>query len=260
MINDNQFLKSLKEVIKKNDEVIIIYSNLSQLLNKFKFNNNLLPHVLDLIENFVTQERTLILPSYSAKIFVKTKKFDIKNTIDNIGVLSKEALKRNYYRTPQPLYSHLILGKKKKEIQKLTLKTSWGEGSIFDFLSKNDARICTIDIPWNRGCAYLHKFEEDFQVPWRYFKKYTGKMYLNKKFISECEETKYSLPYKYKDLYDYAPFIKYIKKSKSFLKNTQKEFKIESVKTSCLNKIAHNTFSKDPWCIIKKKKTFIELD
>ena len=194
------------------------------------------------------------MPSFSTNIFIKTGKFDLTHSIDNIGVLSKEALKRNYFRTPQPLHSYLVTGKRAKEVKNLSYKTSWGDGSILDFMCRNDARICTMGLPWNKGCAYLHKFEEDFQVPWRYFKRFTGKMYINKKFISKCEELKYSLPKSKKKLYDYYPFIKYINKSKSFCRNTSKEFRIESIKTSCLDKIGHKIFLKNPWNIVKEKK------
>lgn len=257
MISKNEFIKSLKEIIKKDDKVIVIYSNASRLLSKFKYNKNLVSQILDLIESFVSKDRTLILPSFSANVFIKTRKFDLQNSIDNIGVLSKEALKRDYYRTPQPLHSYLVFGKKKIEVQNLSFRTSWGQGSILDFMSKHNARICALDLPWNKGCSYLHKFEEDYQVPWRYFKKYIGKMYLNKKYISKCEELKYSLPKIDRELYDHYPFIKYIKKSKSFRKNSCKDFKIESVKSSCLDKIGRNLFLNDPWCIIKEKRILI---
>lgn len=258
MISKNEVTKSLNQVIKQKDEVIVLYSDISKLLCKFEYNNNLIAEILNLIESFITKNRTLILPSFSANIFLRTGKFDLKSSIDNIGVLPKEALKRNYFRTPQPLHSYLVFGKKVNQIKNLSFKTSWGKGSILDFMSKNNARICTIGLPWNRGCAYLHKFEEDYQVPWRYFKKYEGKMYFKKKFISKCKEVKYSLPKIKGELYNYYPFIKEIKKSKSFCKNNNKEFKIESVKTSCIDKIAKKIYLKDPWCIITKKNKLIK--
>ena len=126
MISKKEFIKSLKEVIKTEDEVIVIYSNASNLLSKLKYNKKLIAQILDLIENFISKNRTLILPSFSANNFIRTGKFDLKSSIDNIGILSKEALKRDYYRTPQPLHSYLIFGKKKIEVQNLSFKTSWG--------------------------------------------------------------------------------------------------------------------------------------
>jgi aminoglycoside N3'-acetyltransferase len=257
MITKNEITKSLNQVIKQKDEIVVIYSDFSKFLDKFEKHDDLISEILDLIENFITKNRTLILPSFSANIFLRTGKFDLKNSIDNIGVLPKEALKRNYFRTPQPLHSYLVLGKKVNEIKKLSFQTSWGKGSILDFMFKNNARICTIGLPWNKGCAYLHKFEEDYQVPWRYFKKYQGKMYFKKKFLSKCEEIKYSLPKMNCELYNYKPFIKKIKNSQSFCKNDNKEFKIESVKSSCIDKIARKIYLNDPWCIITKKRKLI---
>jgi aminoglycoside N3'-acetyltransferase len=257
MITKKDFIESLNQVINKNDKVIVIYSGISSFLNKFPYQKNLTSEILTFIENFITKDRILILPSFSANNFLKTGKFDIKNSIDNIGVLPKEALKRNYFRTPQPLHSYLVLGKNIKFIKNLSYRTSWGEGSILDFMAKNDARICTLGLPWNKGCAYLHKFEEDYQVPWRYFKKFRGKMYRGSKFISKCEETKYSLPKMNGELYNYQPFIKYIKKAKSYKKNLHKDFTIESAKTSCLDEIGKKIFLKNSWCIIKKKKELL---
>lgn len=257
MITEKDFIQSLGQVIKKKDKVVVIYSGFSNFLNKFDFKNNLIPKILNTIEKFITKERILLLPSFSSNAFIKTKKIDLKTTIDNIGVLPKEALKRNYYRTPQPLHSYLVFGKSLKAIKNLSHSTSWGKGSILDFMSKNDARICTIGLPWNKGCAYLHKFEEDFQVPWRYYKTYEGKMYKNKKFVSNCKENKFSLARVDGPLYNYKPFIKHIKNAKSFCTNNHNDFRIESIKTSCLDKIGKDLFLKDPWCIIKKKKELL---
>ena len=83
----------------------------------------------------------MLLPSFTSNSFLITKKFDLKNSIDNIGVLPKEALKRNYYRTPQPLHSYLAFGKNLYAIKNLSHKTSWGEGSILDFMSKNNINL-----------------------------------------------------------------------------------------------------------------------
>ena len=256
MITKQDLNESLNQVISKKDKVVVIYSGISKFLHKFSYKKNLISEILDTIEKYITKERILIFPSFSADIFIKTKKFDLNKSIDNIGVIPKIALQRGYYRTPQPLHSYLVFGKNIKDIKKLSHKTSWGEGSILDFMSKNNARICTLGLPWNKGCAYLHRFEEKFQVPWRFFKKFKGKMYRNSKFISYCEELKYSLPKLNlnDELYNYHPFIKYIKKAKSFKKNNHKDFRIESVKTACLNKIGREIFLKDPWCIIKKKR------
>ena len=82
MITKKNFVESLNQVINKNDKVIVIYSGISSFLNKFPYQKNLTSEILTLIEDFITKDRVLILPSFSANNFLKTNKFDIKNSID----------------------------------------------------------------------------------------------------------------------------------------------------------------------------------
>ena len=47
-------------------------------------------------------------------------------------------------------------------------------------------------VPWNKGCSYLHRYEELNKVPWRYFKTFKGEMFDKGKKIGTCMERKYS--------------------------------------------------------------------
>ena len=254
MLNEKDFYKAFDEVISKKDRVIVVYSSIHSFISNIKFKSENIPKVLlDILEKIITKNRTLILPAFSASSFLTENKFDIKKSIDNIGILPKEALKRNYYRTIQPLSSYLVYGKEKKIIEKLNNYTSWGETSILGYMRDKNARICTLGLPWNKGCAYLHRFEESFLVPWRYFKLYKGPLYKNGKKVGHCFENKYSAPLNNVLKYDFKPFISYIKRSKSYKKSSNLNFNLESVNASCLDKIGNKIFSKDPWIIVKNK-------
>ena len=256
MITEKILLESLNEVITKKNKVIVIYSGLWTFINKIKFKNqNISKTILNLIEKFIGKNRTLIVPSFSSESFLRSKKFDLKKTIDkNNGIISLEAFNKNYYRTPQPLHSYLVFGKEIKEIKKLKFKTSWGYSSILGYMSKKNARICTLGLPWNQGCAYLHSYEEKYHVPWRYYKKFEGVMYSNGVKIGTYKEVKYSSPKNGILNYDFFPLISKIKKSNSFKKNSSKEFTFESIETKCLDNIGKIFFSKNPWMIVKNKK------
>ena len=255
MLNEKDFYKAFDEVISKKDEVIVVYSSIYNFIFNIKFKSKNIPKtLLDILEKLITKNRTLILPAFSASSFLTEKRFDIKKSIDNIGILPKEALKRNYFRTIQPLHSYLVYGKEKKFIEKLKHLTSWGESSILGYMRERDARICTFGLPWNKGCAYLHRFEESFLVPWRYFKLYKGPLYKNGKKIGRCFENKYSTPLNNVLKYDFKPFIPNIRSSNSYKKSSNQTFNLESVKASCLDKIGNKIFSKNPWIIVKNKK------
>ena len=255
MLDEKDFYRAFDEVISKKDEVIVLYSSIANFIFNIKFKNKNIPKILlDILEKITTKNRTLILPAFSANSFLKENRFDIKNSIDNIGILPKEALKRNYLRTIQPLHSYLVYGKETGLVSKLKHHTSWGDTSILDYMGKRNARICTFGLPWNKGCAYLHRFEELSHVPWRYFKLFKGSLYKNKKKIGHCLENKYSSPLNGILKYDYKPFIPYIKRSKSYKKSSNPNFNLESVQTSCLDNIGNKIFSRNPWIIIKNKK------
>ena len=132
MITEKVISDSLNEVITKENKVVVIYSGLWTFISKIKFQNpNIGKIILNLIEKFIGENRTLIIPSFSSKSFSRSKKFDLKRTIDrNNGIISLEAFNKNYYRTPQPLHSYLVFGKEIKEIKeikKLKFETSWGK-------------------------------------------------------------------------------------------------------------------------------------
>jgi aminoglycoside N3'-acetyltransferase len=255
MLNEKDFYRAFNEVITKKDEVIVLYSSIYNFIFNIKFKSKNIPKtLLDILEKITTKNRTLILPAFSANSFLKKNRFDIKKSIDNIGILPKEALKRNYFRTIQPLHSYLVYGKERKLVEKLKHLTSWGETSILGYMRERNARICTFGLPWNKGCSYLHSFEELFLIPWRYFKLFKGSLYKNGKKIGHCFENKYSAPLNNILKYDFKPFIPHIKKSKSYKKSSNQNFNLESVKTGCLDGIGNKIFFKNPWIIIKNKK------
>jgi aminoglycoside N3'-acetyltransferase len=259
VVNEDDFYKAFKEVISKKDRVIVLYSGISDFISDIRFKNkNISKTLLDIIEKVITGNRTLILPSFSARSFLKKNRFDIRKSIDNIGLIPKEALKRRYFRTEQPLHSYLVYGKGGNEIRKLKNYTSWGNESILDYMSRRNARICTLGLPWNKGCAYLHRFEELFLVPWRYFKSFKGTLYKNGKKIGLCQENKYSAPLNGILKYDFKPFISHIVSAKSYKKSSSKHFNLESVKANCLDNIGKKIFSKDPWIIVRNKKKIKE--
>ena len=254
MVNEEDIRKAFSEVISEVDEVVVLYSGISNFIADINFKKkNIAKTLLNIIEKIITKKRTLILPSFSANSFLKEKKFDIKKSIDNVGVIPKYALKKKYFRTPQPLHSYLVFGKEIENIQNLKHITSWGNTSILDYMQKRNARICTLGLPWNKGCAYLHRFEELYNVPWRYFKLYKGTLYQNGIKKGFCLEKKYSSPANNLLKYDFKPFIRYIRKADSYNKSFNKNFILESIKTNCLDKIGNKIFLKNPWIIVKNK-------
>ena len=257
-ITETDIINAFRDVIKKNDKVIVLYSGLWSFIFNIKFKNKNIPKtLLEIIEQLITKKRTLILPAFSGENFLKTKKFHLDKTIDRNGLIPLQALKtKKYFRTPQPLHSYLVFGKHTKEISKLKFETSWGKKSLLEWLSKKNARICVFGVPWNKGCSYLHRFEELNQVPWRYFKVFEGKMYNFGKKIGKCREKKYS---KFINLkYDLKPIVNEINQNK-FLKYNGNKFFLESITCKEIDIASKKFFKKNPWKIVKNKKEIMKM-
>ena len=253
LITEDDFIKAFNKVIKKEDKVIVLYSGLWSFIFNIRFKDkDISKKLLELIENLISKERTLLLPAFSGEEFIDKKKFHLDKSIDRNGLLPAEALKSGkYYRTPQPLHSYLAIGKHVKEIKKLNLETSWGQNSLFQWLSKKNARMCVLGVPWSKGCSYLHRYEELNLVPWRYFKVFEGAMFKNGKKIGSCKEKKYS---KFINLkYSLEPIVKEINKNK-FLKYRNNKFFLESITCNEIDIASKKFFKKDPWKIVKNIK------
>ena len=70
MVTEKAISESLNEVITKKNKVIVIYSGLWTFVNNIKFKNpNIGKTILNLIEKFIGENRTLIIPSFSSESF-----------------------------------------------------------------------------------------------------------------------------------------------------------------------------------------------
>ena len=263
-IDKNYILENLDKVIDEKDEIIIFYSGIWSFINYLNFNQEkIASNFLDIIEEFIGEKRTIVFPSFTAGSFIKDKKFDLDLSLPKeSGIIPTEALiSKKYTRTKQPLHSYLARGLKAKEFNYLTFNTSWGKGSVLEWLSIHNARICTIGIPWRYGCSYFHRFEELYEVPWRYFKKFEGKLFKGGVFLNNIIENKYSSPLSIDFLYDYSPIEELMKKNDIIKKGTSNLFSIQSALISDINLICKSFFEKNPWKIItevEKVKTWIK--
>ena len=92
-------------------------------------------------------------------------------------------------------------------------------------------------------------------MPWRYFKIYEGDLYSNKKYLGKIIEKKYSGPLSVNFSYDYSPVVKEMKKNEVIKKSKNKLLNIQSCLVSDIDAVCNKFFKKNPWRIIKNKKT-----
>lgn len=253
---DSDLKKIFLKILKLKNNTIVFQTDVLNTSIFYKTEpKKVAKKIIFLIEK-IFKNKTILFPAFSNDIIHK-KKFDITKSSINTGLIPKLILKRNYYRTFSPLHSFLVKGPGISEIKKLNQITTWGEGSVFEWLEKKNARWVAFNLNWERGCAFAHRSEEICKVPYRFYKTFYGKLYKNRKFIKNISEKKFS---NYKG-------IKLIKDNISAYKSLERKDSITFVinkglfaKTACTKDISkHNCLflRKNKFGRIKNKKQVI---
>jgi hypothetical protein len=199
-------------------------------------------------------KKTILFPAFSNDIITK-KKFDIKRSSVYTGLIPKLILKKNYYRTFSPLHSYLVKGKYINEIKKLKQNTTWGKGSVYEWLEKKNAVWVSLNLNWENGCAFAHRSEEINKVKFRYFKTYSGALYKNGKFIKNISETKYS-NYPTKIIKDYSKSFRRLKKRSNNFFFINKGLFANAALTKNIIKDHGQNFKNDKFFGVKNKTEF----
>jgi aminoglycoside N3'-acetyltransferase len=264
MAKNNKYLKEncdilfnvLESVIPKNTDVVVIYSGIWSFANIFKMNPKIVSSfILDCIDKFIDDKTTIIFPSFYASQFVKTKSYDLSLSLPKeSGLLSIEALKtEEYARTHNPLHSYLIKGPMRNDVMALDSSTSWGKDSILSWMVDQDALICPLGIDWHSGCSLFHIIEEDLQVPYRYFKRFSGEMFNNGKFVSSCSEVKYSYPLNVTLELDYSIATKSLKKNFKVLNSPDNRIFMQSASAKDILSASRMALDDDIFAYVKNK-------
>ena len=184
--------KLIKKIKKKNNKIIVFQTEVIPTARHYQLNGKFVAQTIlkNLEKNF--SEKTILFPAFSNDLIFK-KKYDLKLSKPYTGIIPNLALISNkYFRTESPLHSFLTKGKMVDEIEKLNQKTTWGSGSVFEWLYNNKALWVSLNLELSRGCAVHHMSEEIAKVPYRFYKNYKGKLFKNNKFLRNINEKKFS--------------------------------------------------------------------
>lgn len=225
----NILFKNLK--INKGDK-IIIHSNIAGLSQFYKKNKGDICKIfISFLKKYIGGKGTIIIPTYNYQ-FTKNKDFNIKRSSSEVGFFSNYLLKRNWkIRTFDPVFSHIIFGKKDNFNYKKINTEAFGKNSIFSYLKEKNYKIICFCCSTN-NMTFLHYLEYLFKVSYRYMKKFRGTVIYN--------NTKSQISYKYnvgKKNYDYSikenPINKLINQ-KNFIKSYFGKFECYSVTSKYL--------------------------
>ena len=160
-----------------NGDNILLHTSLKRTFEEFKKegyvinSQNILESFLDLIG----PSGTLIIPTFNFD-FNNGVEYNYFTTKSQTGVMTEIA--RNHpsaTRTLNPVYSFAVFGKEAKLFKGMDNESWYSNKSPFDLIHKLNAKIVVVDLNDRNSMTFAHYCEEIHQVPWRYYKKFTGK-------------------------------------------------------------------------------------
>lgn len=130
--------------------------------------------ILTALERVVTPEGTLVLPTFNFD-WCDGKGFDLRRTPSQMGMITEIARRRpGYVRTAHPVYSLVVSGPLAGEFMRYDNPSAYGVGSGFEVLRRLGAQALVVGLPWTNSMTFLHHVEERLQVPYRYYKSFSG--------------------------------------------------------------------------------------
>lgn len=127
---------------------------------------------IDTLIRKVGETGTVLIPSFNWG-FCKGKAFDYKATPSEAGALGNVALQRpDFIRTRHPIYSFCVYGKDKEKLFQIDPVNAFGEGTVFEYIVKNQAKALVIDLPTMDRNVICHHMEKLAEVPFRFEKNF----------------------------------------------------------------------------------------
>lgn len=174
----------LKEAKVTGGDILSIPSDITQLLRIARKEhgvategkrNEFLNDLVDTFQKAVGPEGTLLFPTFTWD-FNHGLPFDIRSTPGKVGSLPNWILKnrRDFIRTQHPMYSFMVWGKDAHLLAGMNNADCWGQYSPFGYMYRNDAKALFLNVSVQRGFTFVHYVEETLQVPYRYYKNFSG--------------------------------------------------------------------------------------
>ena len=174
----------IAEHIRPGDEFLIVYSALHNL--GFK-STEIKWQLLQVLRRVCEEGITVLVPSFTFS-FTEKKEINLEEQNSEVGILGDWSRSLSgAVRTCHPIYSFVVNGTESDYIKQNDLSTCFGIGSVFDLLENRKTRILMLGVGWE-SCTNFHYYEEKYQVPYRFFKKFSGKVQCKNKLIETATQ------------------------------------------------------------------------
>ena len=131
--------------------------------------------VVDALVESVSPDGTVLFPTFNFKSWVETHYFDIRETFSHMGVITELArCRQDAIRTPHPIYSFAVLGKRQDEFAACDDVEAVGDHSVFALFHKLNGMIVSIGLDFNSSFTFSVHAIYKAGGYWRRVKNFSG--------------------------------------------------------------------------------------
>jgi aminoglycoside N3'-acetyltransferase len=241
----------VSDLLDDRDDVLVLFSALWTFGHILGLSRDSGSRILATILDAIGSSRTLVLPTYTFS-FAKTRLYDVLRSKPETGVLPEIGIKTNgFVRSLHPMVSHLAFGPRAQEIISCRQSTAWGNDSVMGWFETHRARIGVLGITWGQGCAFIHRAEERFGVPYRYYKRFQGRLMFDGVDQGDCSETLFARPMGVPFVRGYDAINAHIPQLNSFRHGNDAEIPAESASADEITELSIRLLADDPYYFVE---------
>ena len=161
--------------IKKNDRVLL-HSSFKRTFNEISKEGYVFEpsDILESLIDYILPNGTIVFPTFNFD-FNNGIRYDYYKTPSHMGIVTELARQHpESIRTLNPVYSFATFGKDSFKFKNIDNESWYSRESPFSIIHQDNYKICIIDLSERNSQTFAHYCEEYFQVPWRYYKEFSG--------------------------------------------------------------------------------------
>lgn len=244
----------LREVGLERGDNLFVHSNLG-FFGKLKGANDKFDYCTafkNAIFEVIGLEGTLTIPAFSYS-FCNNEEFDLDKTKSVCGIFS-EYIRCNpdSYRSRDANFSISAIGKNAIYFTENPPHHSFGNDSFWERFLNLDGKICNFN--FDSASTFIHYVEKSLNVPYRYDKKFEGKLHVNNKSMDDYY---YHFVYDLEKPWNGPEFSKFDKKAKN--EGIAKTANLGRGQVVCISakqtfQLIKQTLNEEPYFLIKGSK------
>jgi aminoglycoside 3-N-acetyltransferase len=180
-VNKKDIFKSFKRAGISPSDTVMIHGD-TGIAAQFNLSTNIkkIQYMISSVKSYFNNKGTVIVPTFSYS-FTKKESYNRFSTPSDIGDFSNYFWKtEGVKRSNNPIFSVASIGKYSSEFSKSRVDDCFGKDTAFDLLHRLNGKIICLGCEFNR-ITFVHYVEQKYNVHYRYFKNFSGDIYINNK-------------------------------------------------------------------------------